>query len=190
MAARYRKSRKRLGGKRRKPPKNFQVYLDENLQRCDAILSVLKSNSIVTHQHFRYFPKVGTEDSVWMPLVGDQNWILLTTDGRLRFNELERLTLIHYRMKVFQFSKNTQGGSAMAKALQIALPRIIRLSSSLRAPFVCKISPNGDTQLQWRPKRSEIRQAERIQWPDQKVRLRGKEAKAAKAAIPLSAEIR
>lgn len=124
-----------------------------------------------------------------MPLVGEQNWILLTKDGRLRFNELERLTLIHYRMKVFEFSNKTQGGPAMAKALQAGLRRIIRLSSSLRAPFVCMISPNGHSQLHWRPKRSEIRRAERIQWPEVKVRLRGKETATIKTAIHLPPEV-
>ena len=164
MAARYRKSRKRSGGKTRKPPKNFQVFLDENLQRCAPVLSVLRTNGITVHQYFRYFPKPGLDDTVWLPLVGNNNWVLLTTDLHLRFNELERLTVIHYKVKVFEFSDNTEGGPAMASALQEGLRRIINLSRCLRPPYVCTISPNGHTRLRWKPRRSEFRVAARIQW--------------------------
>lgn len=168
MAARYKKSRKRSGGKKRKPPKNFQIFLDENLQKCAPILSVLQTNGIVTHQYSRYFPNPGLADEAWLPVVGNNNWILLTTDTHFRFNALERLAIIRYRVKVFEFSDNTQGGPAMADALQNGLQRIINLSRSLRAPFICTISPNGHSRLRWKPRRSELRLATRIQWQEEK----------------------
>ncbi len=163
MPARSRKSRKRLGGNKQKPPKNFQIYLDENLQRCVPILSVLRSHGITVHQHFKYFDNPGTEDSTWLPLVGNKQWILLTTDTRLRFNEVERVAIIRYRVRVFEFSRNTKGSTVMAQALEAGLHKIINLSRNIRPPFVCTISPNGDSRLLWKPKRGETRKVARIQ---------------------------
>src|SRR5690242_6504866 len=100
MAARSKKSRKRLGGKRSKPPKNFQIFLDENLHRCQPILDVLEEKSISVHRHYQHFDP-GKEDSAWLPLVGKNKWVLITTDESFRYNELERLALVKHGVKVF-----------------------------------------------------------------------------------------
>lgn len=161
MVGRRRKSKRRLGGREPKPPKNFHIYLDENLHRCRAILDVLADRKVTIHQHFTYFPEPGEPDSAWLPFVGRNGWSLVTTDESFRYNELERLAVIKYKVKVFAFMDNTVGAKAMAAALGNALPRIMNLSQTLKPPFVCSITEHGRVHLRWRPKGGELRLAAR-----------------------------
>lgn len=163
MTGHQQKSKKRLGGKRSKPPKSFQVYLDENLQKCKPVLEVMASKGITVHQHFKYFPKPGEPDSKWLPLVGKRNWALITADDRFRYNDLERIALIKYRLKVFSFMNNNMGGNAMAAALDKAMKKISNIFVSQRPPFVCSITELGNVSIRWKPRRSEIRAAKRMQ---------------------------
>lgn len=161
MVGPRRKSKRRLGGRKRKPPKNLHVYLDENLHGCRPILDMLTASEVTIHQHLKYFPNPGEPDSAWLPFVGRKGWSLITTDKSFRYNELERLALIKYKVKVFAFMDNTVGARAMAEALEKALPRVRTLSESLKPPFVCSITGHGKVHLRWRPKRSEINLAAR-----------------------------
>lgn len=131
------------------------------MHRCRPILDVLAGSNVTTQQHFSYFPKPGVPDSDWLPFVGKMGWSLITTDESFRFNELERLAIIKYKVKVFAFMDNSIGAEAMAEALRRALPRIMNLSASLNPPYVCSITDNGKVHLRWKPKRSQIRLAAR-----------------------------
>ncbi len=50
-------------------------------------------NDIHHERHGAHF-SAGTEDSVWLPFVGEKGWILLTKDKRIRFNDLEKRAVI------------------------------------------------------------------------------------------------
>jgi hypothetical protein len=41
-------------------------------------------------RHGTYFSS-GTEDTVWLPFVGERGWMFVTKDKKIRFNELEKL---------------------------------------------------------------------------------------------------
>lgn len=163
MSGRQRKSKKRSGGKRSRLPKSFQVYLDENLQRCKPILEVIASKGITVHQHFKYFPQPGEPDSKWLPFVGERNWALITADDRFRYNDLERIALIKYRLKVFSFMNKSMGGEAMAAALDKAMKKISNIFVSQKPPFVYSITELGNVSVRWKPKRGETRAAKKMQ---------------------------
>lgn len=159
MGGRRPKSRKRSGGRRSKPPKGFQIYLDENLQRCKPILQVIADKGITVHQHFTYFPNPGEPDSKWLPFVGTSGWALITTDDKFRYNELELAAVMKYRLKVFAFMDNTIGGKAMAAALDKAMTKIINTFTSNKPPFICSITERGNVAIRWKPRKGEIRAA-------------------------------
>ena len=163
MSGRRRKSKKRSGGKRSGPPKCFQIYLDENLQRCKPILDVITSKGVKVHQHFKYFPNPGEADSTWLPMVGKNKWALITSDDRFRYNELEKMVVIKYKVKVFAFMDNTIGGPALAAAIDKAMVKIINMYKSHKPPFVCSISEKGNVSMRWKPKKGEIRAAAKMQ---------------------------
>jgi hypothetical protein len=162
MAARRKRLRKQLGGRELKPPKNFGIYLDENLHRCQLVLDVLSKHSVQGHCHYEYFPTPGVPDSAWLPKVGKHNWILLTTDEHFRYNELERLQLVKHKIRVYAFAK-VVGAKAMADALSVAMKKIIHFSRSNKAPFVCSITVDGNVRLRWKPTKGEMRTAARMQ---------------------------
>jgi hypothetical protein len=155
MADHEKKSRKRSGGKA-KPPKNFQIYLDENLCNCQAILDVLNHHGIQIHRHFSHF-KSGAKDEEWLDFVGSKRLLLLTTDKGFRYNAVEKELLITYNVQSFEFSRNNKGAKAMAEALDKALPKMINFWRSRRRSFIASISPSGKVTAMWDAKRRERR---------------------------------
>jgi hypothetical protein len=151
MAESRKKSRKRSGGKAR-PHKNFQIYLDENLCNCQPILDVLGLNRIKVYRHLQHFPS-GTLDRDWLPFVGHNKLVLLTTDKRFRYNEIERVALQTYNIKCFEFSGNSLGAQGMANALGKALPKMMRLRRTRKKCFVASISPFGQIRVMWDSKK-------------------------------------
>ena len=71
-------------------------------------------------QHF----EAGIEDSVWLPFVGQQGWIVLTKDKRIRFNQLEKTAVRRYRVLEFYFLSGNFTGLEMAQILVAALPEM------------------------------------------------------------------
>lgn len=99
----------------REGPPKFNVYLDENLCNCRAILDVLTEHGIQVHSHLEFFQR-GTPDDEWLSFVGGNRWALLTTDRCFRYNELEGISLQNQNIQAFESSGNRIGASGMAQA--------------------------------------------------------------------------
>lgn len=155
MAESQKKSRKQSGGKAR-PPKTFQVYLDANLCNCALILQVLHDANIKVFRHGEHFPS-NALDTDWLPFVGQNKLLLLTTDKRFRYNDLERAAVRTYNIHCFEFSGNAAGAIKMAEALKSALPKMIKFKKNHRKYFVASISPSGDVKLMWSHKNDKIK---------------------------------
>lgn len=113
MASSHGKSKKQSVGSRERPlslPEDFVVYLDENLHNCKPILEALTENGVKHERHGQYFDP-GTEDTEWLPFVGEKGWLLLTKDKRIRFNELEKNAVLRYKVREFYFSSGNYSGA-------------------------------------------------------------------------------
>ncbi len=139
---------KRSSGGRGKPSKPFHVYLDENLCNCRPILGVLTAGGAQVHSHLDFFQR-GAADEIWLPFVGNHRWILLTTDRRFRYNELERIAFKHHNVRAFEFTDNRIGAAGMAKALALALPAMQKIASKRKKYFVATISRSGQVKVRW-----------------------------------------
>jgi PIN domain-containing protein len=139
-------------GKARSPspsqPKKFVLYLDENPCNSRAIHGVLNNVGIRFERHLAQFPP-GTLDEVWLPLVGSEGWVLLTTDKRIRYNFLEKRALEENVVREFVFTSGNMSGQDMAAALELAIPKMIRLCGKLKPPFVAAITRTGEVHLRW-----------------------------------------
>lgn len=101
----------------------------------------------VKHErHGQHFAP-GTEDSVWLPFVGQQGWIVLTKDKRIRFNQLEKAAVRRYRVREFYFSSGNYSGAEMAETLVAALPKMIRAVRKYEPPFIASISKLGNVDI-------------------------------------------
>jgi len=76
-------------------------------------------------------------------------WILLTTDKRIRYNLLEKRALAEHAVREFVFASGNMSGQDMADALELALPKMRRLSRKLNPPFVAAITRIGEVHLRW-----------------------------------------
>jgi hypothetical protein len=156
MAEGRKKSRKQSGGKQLRPPKTFQIYLDENLCNCKPILQTLSFAGMVFHKHLDHFP-AGTPDHEWLPFIGLNKYLLVTLDKRLRFNELERAAIRTHNIQCCEFSGGSIGAIKMAEALNIALPKMIKLKKHYRKYYVASISPSGEVKIVWDYKKDKER---------------------------------
>jgi hypothetical protein len=150
MAARRSRSKRPSAGNARSPspPEEFVLYLDENLCNSGAIQDTLTRLGVRFERHLAHFPP-GTPDETWLPLVGSSGWVLLTADKRIRYNFLEKRALEEHSVREFVFASGNMSGEDMAAALELALPKIRRLSRKLKPPFVAAITRTGEVHLRW-----------------------------------------
>lgn len=127
-------------------PEQLAIYLDENHCNNKYILAVLEKAGVRVERHLKHFAR-GTPDEEWLPFVGTNNWILLTTDKRIRFRENEKLAVIRNRVRMFYFSKNEMSGRQMAVAVEKALPEMRKLCEKHQPPFFAAITRGGEVYL-------------------------------------------
>lgn len=94
-------------------------------------------------QHF----SPGTQDTAWLPIVGERGWILITKDKRIRFNDLEKAAVVTYRVREFYFTSGNYSGAEMAVMLTTALPEIMLLCQRQAPPFIASITKAGKVHL-------------------------------------------
>lgn len=86
---------------------------------------------------------------MWLPFVGKNEWVLLTTDKQMRYNLLEKRALEENRVREFVFASGNLSGSEMAAALGMALRKMQRMCRRFNPPFVAAITKAGDVRLRW-----------------------------------------
>jgi hypothetical protein len=109
-------------------------------------LDALVQQGIQHQRHGQHFAP-GTQDTVWLPVIGEKGWILLTKDKRIRFNDLEKATVIAYRVRKFYFTSGNYSGAEMAIMLVAAIPEIVRLCQKQAPPFIASITKAGKVHL-------------------------------------------
>jgi len=128
------------------PPDRPAIYLDENHCNNKRVLAVLKDAGVQVERHLDHFAR-GTPDEEWLPFIGSKGWILLTSDGRIRYRSNEKQAVIQNKVRMFYFSNNNMSGLQMANALEKALPRIFRICAKQNPPFFAAITPSGEVDL-------------------------------------------
>ncbi|MGA8220203.1 MAG: hypothetical protein WB780_01015, partial [Candidatus Acidiferrales bacterium] len=88
-------------------------------------------------------------DEEWLPTVGANGWILLTSDKKIRYNFLEKRALQKNRVREFVFVSGNMSGAEMAGALDLAIGKMQRMCRRFRPPFVAVITRAGEVHLRW-----------------------------------------
>jgi len=97
----------------------------------------------VKHErHGQHFAP-GTEDTEWLPFVGEKGWLLLTKDKRIRYNELEKDAVREHKVREFYFSSGNFSGVEMAEMLIDALRDMVRVFRRQKPPFIASITKSG-----------------------------------------------
>jgi hypothetical protein len=122
------------------------LFLDENHCRNRRLIAVLEAASVQYVSHLDRFAP-GTPDTEWLPEIARAGWCLLTSDVRIRYNQLERKAVQDHKIRMFCFSRNNLSGLDMAYALEKALPQMRYLSQEEPAPFIAAITRAGEVSV-------------------------------------------
>ena len=93
-----------------------------------------------------HFPTEAS-DVDWLKAVGDKGWIVLSKDGRIRRDSVERAALKSAGVRAFFLTQQGLTGSEMAEIFANALPGMVSRAQSKRAPFIYTLSRGGEFSL-------------------------------------------
>jgi hypothetical protein len=84
-----------------------------------------------------------TPDEEWLTRAGNEGWIVLTKDKLIRKRPIEREALVAAAVRAFVFTGGNMSGVEMAESIVAAIPRMLRVIASTRAPFIARITGSG-----------------------------------------------
>lgn len=142
------RSKKRSGASSRsKPPEPTPppLFVDRSLGR-HVIPDALRALGAEVHAHDDHFPQ-NAPDDVWLPIVGNRGWAVLTKDTKIRLRDTELAALVSGRVRAFVLTSGDMTGPEIARVLSLALPRIARFCHRHDPPFIARVSRTGAIQL-------------------------------------------
>ena len=83
----------------------------------------------------------GTSDAEWIPEVSSRNWVIITHNLRIRYNRLERDTVMNSGSRMIVIcSGNTR--AEMAEIFLASRNRILAFLRNYEAPFIARLYRN------------------------------------------------
>jgi len=83
------------------------------------------------------------KDAIWLRRAGESGWVVLTSDDRIRYREVEKAALLRWKVRAFVLSGRSLSGDQMAATFVAALPRMERMVQRMAAPFVAHVTSSG-----------------------------------------------
>lgn len=124
-----------------KPPEDLTLFLDESLD-SDSIARALADAGARVERLTRHLPK-GTDDRTWLRFAGERNWVVLTRDKRIRYRQLERLSLHAAGVRAFVFTAGNATIAETGEILASAYPQILQICIRERGPFIYHVGRVG-----------------------------------------------
>ena len=79
--------------------------------------------------------------------IGENGWVLLTKDKRIRYNELEKAAVRQHKIREFYFSSGNFSGEEMAEMLTNSLRDMVRIFRRQKPPFIASITKSGNAEV-------------------------------------------
>lgn len=79
--------------------------------------------------------------------MGQNRWVILTKDQRIRYNEPEVIAVRQANARVFTLFGGNLQAKEMAKIFIKALPKIKRFALKHQPPFIAKITKSGNVSM-------------------------------------------
>lgn len=111
------------------------------IDRClgsKCIPDKLIEKGISVEIHDNHFAK-DAKDTEWLPIVGNNKWVILTKDTRIGKNTLEKIAVASAKIKMFTFASQDIRGEEMAEILLKSITKIQEFVRKNDAPFIAKI---------------------------------------------------
>jgi predicted nuclease of predicted toxin-antitoxin system len=124
-----------------KPPDGTVFFIDRSLG-VEPIRAELVHAGLVVEIHDEHFAR-DEEDYVWLRIVGERGWVVLTKDQRLRYRPLEIAAPRASNARVFVLTAGNLRGTEIAAVFRAALRRIYRILDARPGPFVARVTQSG-----------------------------------------------
>ncbi len=141
MRAKKRSGTRSAASSTSKPREPVAFFLDESLDSL-SVVTALRDAGATVHRLTDIFPK-GTPDEIWLAKAGENNWVVLTRDKRIRYRQLERLALQAAKVRTFVFTGGNVTGKDTGVILAGVLSRLEKLARAVSGPFIYTISRGG-----------------------------------------------
>lgn len=99
--------------------------------------------NLIVHVHDDHFDPE-EQDSIWLPLVAQRGWVILTKDKDIRHRALELEAVLQHDAYLLTFGKGDYTAQEMAEAFRLALPTLRRAIAGFHPPLLARISKKGD----------------------------------------------
>ncbi len=106
----------------------------------------MREQGVNVETHSDHFPD-DAPDELWLVECGRKGWVVLAKDKQIRYNELERRTLLNAGVASFILISGNLTGTDMATAYVKALPKITGYLANQKKPFIAKVDKSGDVSL-------------------------------------------
>lgn len=83
-------------------------------------------------------------------MAGQEGWVVITKDRRIRYRETERAALIGARVRAFVITKGDLQGIEMARVVVAALPAISRICRRYAPPLIATLAGSGRVTIVYR----------------------------------------
>jgi hypothetical protein len=124
-----------------KPRESLVFFLDESLD-SHSVVAALRDAGATVQRLTAIFPK-GTPDEVWLAKAGENGWVVLTRDKRIRYRQLERFALQTAKVRAFVFAGGNVTGKDTGEILAKILKKLEKLSRAQSGPFIYTIARSG-----------------------------------------------
>jgi hypothetical protein len=109
-----------------------------------GILRAAGLNVLVHDDHFAQ----NAPDPQWLAAAGENNWIVITRDERIRYRVAEKQAMRRAKVRAFVLAAHGDlRAELLAEILLKALPKINDIVANKRPPFIAKIWRDGKTAL-------------------------------------------
>jgi len=124
------------------PPEDTPIFFSDASLGRRVVPDALRAAGVALVVHDDVFPP-GTPDQEWLREAGQNGWIVLTKDKKIRYRDIERRALEEARVGAFVLTGKNLTGDEMGRAFVSAIPRMLRVIRKTTRPFLATVSASG-----------------------------------------------
>jgi predicted nuclease of predicted toxin-antitoxin system len=119
--------------------------VDRSLGKYE-VAGALRSAGANVEVHDDHFDQAA-KDEEWLQHAGENGWIVLTKDSKIRYREPEIAAILHYKVRAFVLSARNVSGEQMAETFRGCLNSMLKFVDKYGGPFVAKVTRSGTIEI-------------------------------------------
>jgi hypothetical protein len=92
------------------------------------------------------YAQPNTHDDTWLPRVGKNKWVLITTDDSMQYRGAEASAIKTFKVRSFVIKSHMQGDD-IARFLVKQMPKMRRFCGKHDPPFIAFVRPKGEIKM-------------------------------------------